>query len=69
MHPDHPSPLILILSSHLSSLDSGQTDTFTVTAKDVGELQTLKIWHDNKVTSPRATEPLDPPAPLGPPEP
>lgn len=27
--------------------ERGNTDTFSVSAKDVGELQKLKIWHDN----------------------
>jgi hypothetical protein len=42
-------PLKLEAKSMMKNLfERGQTDTFSVSAKDVGELQKLKIWHDNK---------------------
>eukprot|EP00911_Craspedida_sp_UC1_P001432 UC1_evm2s1078 len=35
-------------STHRDKFEKGHTDVFTVEAVDLGELTSLRIWHDNK---------------------
>ncbi len=47
-YPPSGETQALRLEGRGNLFERGKTDVFPVSAKDVGELQKLKIWHDNK---------------------